>query len=542
MRKLLFIWILALTAFSLGAQNQPKPLPDQLEKLEKELDKAKEDIEKAASEMAACNKIPADQITSITDRIKKIEEELKKTDKEKAKREKEIQKRIRQINVQKATLKKEAARATGFKNSTERNKAINRLQEEEKGAAGTSPAGLAGMQETTEKERADEFRKIAREGSKKTNARTKEGKSLDDLLADYDAGLARMENLEKQYEKEQNEQKKKELEKEIQAAADNIANTEDDIQTLGGAAGMQTELSNIRVLDFILYLYHNGYFTLHQEQIQLEEERKSLKQQNANLHHKLNTLTRAGNTLRSMHQQKMKDKGVKDHKKKIDGYLRDYNKQQPPAAPPAGPDGIGFVIAGPTISWPNMEENNEYIEWINERFEGNINTTTTVVGGSVALGFRLADFLAVGPAYEYQRARCIGEIPYTHFVLDHEIQYTFHSGLLMTYWTIPQLESRVQPVFNAGIGASWGDFLEKENGFKVRGKGETLTFTSGLNIQYFITDQMGLSAGANYQWRYTDAFLDDNEVPVEYVGSFRQKVIDANMNGVNVGLGLIFRF
>jgi hypothetical protein len=542
MKKILFIWIFALAALAAGAQNPPTSLSERLGELEKELDKAKEDVEKAAAEMAACNKLPADQITSITNRIKQIKEEMDKVDNEKAKREKEIQKRIKQIKRQQAKLKKEAARATGFKNTKELNKALKRLQEEEKNAADTPPAALGGLQENMEKERSEEFKKIATEGAKKTDARTKEGKSLDDLLSDYDAGLTQMENLEKQYERESNEQKKRELEKEMQTTADNIAKTEDDIKTLGNAAGMQTELSNIRILDFILYLYHSGYFTLHQEEQQLEKELKNLKEANNKLHHKLTSVTRAGNTLTGMHQQKMKDKDVKDHKKKIDGYLRDYNKPKPPATPPIGPDGIGFVIVGPTLTWPNMEENNEYIEWINEQFEGNINTTTTVVGGSVAIAFRLADFLSVGPAYEYQRARSSGEITYTDLVLKHENQYTFHSGLLMTYWTIPHLDNRFQPMLQAGLGATWGDFLEKEEAFELSGKGETMTFSTGLSAQYFITDQIGLSAGACYQWRHINEFLDENEVPVQYVGSFRQKNIDANMNGMNVLIGLVFRF
>jgi chromosome segregation ATPase len=193
MKKILFIWIFALAALAAGAQNPPTSLSERLGELEKELDKAKEDVEKAAAEMAACNKLPADQITSITNRIKQIKEEMDKVDNEKAKREKEIQKRIKQIKRQQAKLKKEAARATGFKNTKELNKALKRLQEEEKNAADTPPAALGGLQENMEKERSEEFKKIATEGAKKTDARTKEGKSFEDLLSDYDAALTRME-------------------------------------------------------------------------------------------------------------------------------------------------------------------------------------------------------------------------------------------------------------------------------------------------------------------------------------------------------------
>lgn len=281
---------------------------------------------------------------------------------------------------------------------------------------------------------------------------------------------------------------------------------------------------------------------------QLEELLKKLgplNQKIARLQDTLSKLIAALNNLITYAEQKKKPENERDKekfekaKKELDKFLKRY---RPPGAPfyaPGADRPWSIVITG-IYAFPSMATKNDYIAWINEGFDGNIDELNTTVGGSAGVFYRIDGTFGVGACYEYLHSGTDGTLanpapPPAR--LDHSQSILSHGVLAVGTVDLP-LDIRgldIQGIL--GVGMYFANYEESENGFVVKGSGSSFGFKAGIGVNYWFTPRFGLRTEAVYRGVSVDRFEDSGGNTLEFVPGYGGDV-QADFNGFGLSAGV----
>ena len=217
---------------------------------------------------------------------------------------------------------------------------------------------------------------------------------------------------------------------------------------------------------------------------------------------------------------------------------------KPPGAPPSVPRNWGISVTG-LYGWTDMSALNDYINWINTTYSGNIGELNTALGGCITVFYQLNSTIGIGASYEYLSASSEGTLTITAppSTLDHSQSISVNGFLGVITFAIPLEISNLEMRAVAGAGVYFSKYHETENGFDVDGTGTSFGYKVGLDINYLFTDGYGLCVGASYRGVSINQFEDAAGNILEFVPAYDPgEDITANFSGFCVSLGFIFKF
>ncbi|MCF7854407.1 MAG: hypothetical protein K9N51_06390 [Candidatus Pacebacteria bacterium] len=203
--------------------------------------------------------------------------------------------------------------------------------------------------------------------------------------------------------------------------------------------------------------------------------------------------------------------------------------------------GYGFrLTAGAGIGFPNMDDINDYVDWINDSFGGSIDTIDQYYSYRVQLDYPIYPNLRLGLAYDRMDAETDGALEFMgdvhHFEMDLEVE----GGELYLENEWPRLIGPCSVRVGAGIGYYWSDYIEKEDSYRASGDDENWGTRLSTGITWHALKCLDIMLDGEYRWlEFSD--YEDGGRDLRFVSPGNPPV-EVDLSGFAIRLGVAWRF
>jgi len=302
---------------------------------------------------------------------------------------------------------------------------------------------------------------------------------------------------------------------------------------------------------------------------QNEKQRKTLQTAKENYEEMGKDIDELGNKLDEtasnldLLEEYLKEKAKKEDQGDKDKFeeLREKIEEKlsgPPGAPPSTPAPAAVAkMAAPGTSHPwvvrvmvsggfaSMSSANDYIDWINTSFSGDIGKMSTILGATLSVSYQITPLLGAGLAYEYLTCSAEGRltIPAPPTPLDHSQSVTANGFLGFVTLSFPLNVPGLEVSGKLGAGPYFSSYKEIEDVFEVKGTGTGFGFQAGVVGRYFLSNNLGLCAEAAYRGISIKKYEDSSGNTLGYVPAYPAGGdVQSDLGGLYFSLGVFLRF
>lgn len=163
---------------------------------------------------------------------------------------------------------------------------------------------------------------------------------------------------------------------------------------------------------------------------------------------------------------------------------------------------------GAGTGFPQMEEVNDYIQWINRNNQGHVDDIDDYQSYSARLTYGLHPDVHIGIGYEYMEADTDGTVifmgsPRT-FAMDLDAHGVFL--FLEKSWLLTRHPLDLRATAEVNSGYYWSSYTETEKGYRASGDDEAIGAEAGLGLSWFFTEYMALTVEGAYRWLKFDDY------------------------------------
>lgn len=201
----------------------------------------------------------------------------------------------------------------------------------------------------------------------------------------------------------------------------------------------------------------------------------------------------------------------------------------------AMPAQYSFFLGG-GIGSPEMDGLNDYTDWINQGFDGNIDSIDRYDQYSFSILRNFGRDLQFGLGYEFFEASTSGRLYYLgiphQFSVDLDAKGPFLH--LRKQWTLPVGERRLVAAGGVQVGYYKSTYEERENGYRVSGDDHAWGTCLLASLTWHFSNHVSLSLTGGYRW------LAFDDYGVEWVSPGAPDV-EIDFNGAVLNGALLLR-
>ncbi len=198
------------------------------------------------------------------------------------------------------------------------------------------------------------------------------------------------------------------------------------------------------------------------------------------------------------------------------------------------------LVPSAGIGFPEMDEINDYADWIEDSFGGSVDDVDLYRQYGVALEYRLSERWHAGLAYHRMEAETDGSYPWMATTRDFSIDVDVEGAELYVRRTWPRALGPLELQALAGAGYYGSHYTEEEDGYHVSGHDDTLGLRAGLGVGWDITDSLNLTLEGDYRLLKFESYKDSGRT-VRFVSPGSPRA-EADFTGFSVRASLSWRF
>ncbi|MFO8006509.1 MAG: outer membrane beta-barrel protein [Candidatus Brocadiia bacterium] len=218
--------------------------------------------------------------------------------------------------------------------------------------------------------------------------------------------------------------------------------------------------------------------------------------------------------------------------------VREDSRTRAPAEAPPAPSVRLVPFAG--IGFPDMDEVEDYVDYINDNFDGTVDDVDRYWTGGLGLEREFSERWSAGLAYHWMEAETDGTTWFMGVPRHFELEMTVDGAELYARHSWPETLGPLDLEALAGIGWYTSDYREQEDGWRLSGHDDDVGVRLGLGARGELAENLELFVQGSYLWlEFDDYHKGSRDVTFVMPGDPRA---EADFSGFQATLGLAYRF